>query len=501
MKRDTGLDKVIIKTGSGQYEAEKGTVLLDFLRSIGIDVPSDCGGAGFCGKCEVKIERGGVLYDVRSCQYRLEENITVFTGQRVSGDIKTDNRTDDIITDRDYAVIDLGTTAVTAAVCSDGRLYEDTELNVLSKIGRDVISRADHIKRNNCLDESSGELRKQLADMIIDICYKHGLDIPEKVTVGGNTVMQHILAGLDPYSITVSPFEPLSLFRGKDRMLKLSDTLTAELMPCVAGYFGGDLTAGLYYLLCRIPHDEKAFLIDIGTNGEMALINGNTITCCSVACGPAFEGGNISCGMTGTPGAIDHVSIVSGKISYTVIGGTDPTGICGSGILDLVSVLLRAGIVDDTGRFLSPDESGICMDGYSEDDENGILYLSDTVFINARDIRMIQMAKAALAAGIEILLRECGLSRDDVDKVYLAGGFGTLMDVSSAADIGMIPREFRRKCVPCGNTCLKGTALAAVSDEPGNDLGELSSRCRYIELSSYRDFNDLYVSNMFFGEN
>ena len=466
-----------------------------------MDIPSDCGGAGFCGKCEVEIECGGTVFTVRSCQYRLESDITVLTGSHTAGNIKTANHTDELISDRDYAVVDLGTTAVTAAVCKDGKIYERTELNVLSQYGRDVISRSDYIRKNDCLDAASGVLRNQLADMVTGICEEYGIELPKKVTVGGNTVMQHILAGMDPYPITVYPFEPASLFRDDNSGVELNDPITAELMPCVAGYFGGDLTAGLYYLINRIRKDEKALLIDIGTNGEMALVNGDTITCCSVASGPAFEGGNISCGMTGTPGAIDHVFLEEGKFGYSVIGDTDPKGICGSGILDLVSGLNRTGIVDDTGRFLPPEESGIAMDGYSEDeDENGILHLSGDVFVNARDIRMIQMAKAALAAGIDILIRECGMTRGDVDTVYLAGGFGTLMDVDSAADIGMIPKEFREKCIPCGNTCLKGTALAAVEENSAEVLRQLAGRCRYIELSSYRDFNDLYVSNMQFGE-
>ncbi|MBR0450494.1 MAG: DUF4445 domain-containing protein [Oscillospiraceae bacterium] len=496
----SGLDTVIVKTQSGSYAAEKGTVLLAFLHDIGMNIPSDCGGAGFCGKCEMEIECDGIVSTVRSCQYCLDRDITVLSRAEAAGEIKTDNRIEDLVLSSDYVAIDLGTTAVSAAVCMEGKLFELTELNALSSSGRDVISRSEYIRKNNCLAESSGMLRRQLAGMIRKICSANGLPVPGRVTVGGNTIMQHILAGVDPYPITVYPFEPASLFKGEDRYVKLDDEITAELMPCVAGYFGGDLTAGLLYLRHRMEKDETALLIDIGTNGEMALINGDSITCCSVASGPAFEGGNIECGMTGTDGAIDHVSLTEEGIRYSTIGNTAPKGICGSGIIDLVSVLLKMGIVDTTGRFLPPSETDIYMGGYTEDEnENGMLYLGSSVFITAKDIRMIQMAKAALAAGIEILLRECGLDQSQVDTVYLAGGFGTLMDVSSAADIGMIPEGFRNRCVPCGNTSLKGAARAAVSQDAGSELAELCGRCRYIELSSYSDFNGLYVSNMMFG--
>ena len=494
------LETVTVKTETGLYTAEKGTVLLGFLHSIGMDIPSDCGGAGFCGKCEVEIECDGIVSNVRSCQYRLEKDITVLSREEASGEIKTDNRIDDLVLSTDYAVIDLGTTAVSTAVCRDGNLYEYTELNALSRIGRDVISRSEYIRRNGWLDEASGMLKKQLAGMIRKICSGNGLTVPDRVTVGGNTIMQHILAGIEPYPITVFPFEPATLFKGDDRFIQLDESITAELMPCVAGYFGGDLTAGLLYLKHRMKKDETALLIDIGTNGEMALICGDSITCCSVASGPAFEGGNIECGMTGTDGAIDHVFFTEDGIRYSTIGNTAPKGICGSGIIDLVSVLLKMEIVAESGRFLPPSETDIFMGGYTEDENgNGLLHLGSSVFITAKDIRMIQMAKAALAAGIEILLRECGLDYSQVDAVYLAGGFGTLMNVSSAADIGMIPEGFREKCIPCGNTCLKGTALAAVSQDVAEDLDDLCGRCRYIELSSYSDFNDLYVSNMMFG--
>ena len=494
------METVIVTIGSAKYKAEKGTVLLSFLHGLGMDIPSECGGAGFCGKCDVEIECGGIRSTVRSCQYRLVRDITVICGEIASGEIKTDNRTDDIGTSSDYAAIDLGTTAVSAAVCKDGKLYELTELNALSRFGRDVISRSEYIKKNDWLDGASDMLRQQLADMIRKICETNSIDIPDRVTVGGNTIMQHILAGLDPYPITVYPFEPASLFSGEDRTISLCDGTAAEFMPCIAGYFGGDLTAGLLYLKRRMRSGETALLIDIGTNGEMALVSGDAITCCSVASGPAFEGGNIDCGMTGTEGAIDHVFLTDEGIRYTTIGGTEPKGICGSGIIDLVSVLLKMGIVDETGRFHPPSETDIQMGGYMEDEnDNGMLYLSKSVFISAKDIRMIQMAKAALAAGIEILLKECGLGHNQVDNVYLAGGFGTLMNVSSAADIGMIPAGFREKCIPCGNTCLKGTAIAAISHDADDDLDELCGRCRYIELSSYSDFNDLYVSNMMFG--
>ena len=491
---------MIVKIGSADHEAEKGTVLLDFLHGLGVNIPSECGGAGFCGKCEVEIECGGVRSTVRSCQYRLDSDITVLSGDIASGEIKTDNRTDEMETSSDYASVDLGTTAVSAAVCKDGKLYELTELNALSRYGKDVISRSEYIRKNDWLAGASDMLRQQLSSMIRKICNTNGIDIPDRVTVGGNTIMQHILAGLDPYPITVFPFEPASLFAGEDKTLDLCDGITAELMPCIAGYFGGDLTAGLLYLRRKMRSGETALLIDIGTNGEMALISGNTITCCSVASGPAFEGGNIDCGMTGTDGAIDHVFLTDEGIRYTTIGGIEPKGICGSGIIDLVSVLLKMGIIDETGRFLPPAETGIQMGGYMEDEnENGILYLSSSVFVSAKDIRMIQMAKAALAAGIGILLNECGIDRSQVDNVYLAGGFGTLMNVSSAADIGMIPSGFRGKCIPCGNTCLKGTAIAAVSQDAEKELADICGMCRYIELSSYSDFNELYVSNMMFG--
>lgn len=494
------LDRIPVKTEQGVFEAEKGEDLLRFLHRIGISVPSDCGGAGTCGKCTVDIVQGGTVFRVKACSYRIREEIAVLAAGKGEGQIRTANRTGDLPAGKDLAAVDLGTTAVSAVLCRGGRIYERTERNCLSVYGSDVISRAGAIRERGELDRAAGMLRDQLYGMISRLCGEAGCPLPGKVTVGGNTVMEHILAGRDPFPITVYPFEPQTLFRAGDRNVPLAERTCAELMPCVSGYFGGDLTAGLYYLKNRMREGEKALFIDIGTNGEMALWTEDGITCCSVACGPAFEGGNISCGMTGTDGAVDHAFLEEGEIRYTVIGGGAPKGICGSGILDLVAALLSAGMVDETGRFLPPEESGVSMKGYGEDgDGNGILRLGEEVFVTAADIRSIQMAKAAVAAGISVLLAEQGAGEDGIGSVYLAGGFGTLMDPESAVRIGMIPEALRDRCVACGNTCLKGAALAASSEEAERELSEICGQCRYIELSTYGDFNELYIENMAFG--
>ena len=204
------MDRIPVKTEQGVFEAEKGEDLLRFLHRIGISVPSDCGGAGTCGKCAVDIVQGGTVFRVKACSYRIEEEIGVLAAGKGEGRIRTANRTWDLPAGRDLAAVDLGTTAVSAVLCRGGRICERTERNCLSVYGSDVISRAGAIRERGELGRAAEMLRDQLYGMISRLCGEAGCLLPEKVTVGGNTVMEHILAGRDPFPITVYPFEVLT---------------------------------------------------------------------------------------------------------------------------------------------------------------------------------------------------------------------------------------------------------------------------------------------------
>ena len=488
-----------VSTSTGDIAVEKGTILLDALHRAGISVSANCGGKGLCGKCKVRIVEDAEEKSVLSCRYRIERDLTVLRTDNDRNRRQTGNLMDVSAYPGHYAAVDLGTTGVSVLLHSGTEGYEKNEINALAPYGADVISRTSYVHDRGASAQLSAMLKAQILRMIRELSEKTGIAVPEKIRIGGNTIMQHLLCGIDPFPITVFPFTPVTKFAGSDSSILLDGSASANLMPCVSGYFGGDLTAGIYALSNILSPDSRALFTDVGTNCEMALYDGGTWTCCSVASGPALEGGNLSCGMPGLPGAVEHVTLEKGKLRFSVIGGEQPKGICGSGIIDLIAILLEAGIIDETGRMLSPGEAEVQMNGFTEDEDgNGRIALSEDVFLTARDVRMIQMAKAAFAAGVTTLLEARGLSPADIDTVFLAGGFGTFMNIASVTRIGMLPEEFQTRCVPVGNTCLKGTSKAASADTPQSALNRICDDCRYIELSSNSRFNELYIDNMQF---
>ena len=224
-------------------------------------------------------------------------------------------------------------------------------------------------------------------------------------------------------------------------------------------------------------------LIDIGTNGEMVLGNKHRRIACSTAAGPAFEGAKISCGMRGADGAVDHVKAEDGQIRYHVLGDTTPQGLCGSGLLDLVAVLLDQEILDESG-YLEGKEFTLC----------------DNVTLTQKDIREVQLAKAAIRAGIELLAQELGVEVADIQQVYLAGAFGNYLDPASACRIGMIPPVLLDRIRPIGNAAGEGAKLCALSEAEFAYSRELARQTQFLELASLPDFNDCYVDCLLFGE-
>ncbi len=488
-----------ISTSVGELSVEKGTILLDALHQAGISVSAHCGGKGLCGKCKVRIMETSSEKIVLACRYKIENNITVLETACDRNHLQTGNLLDVSAYPGHYAAVDLGTTGVSALLHSGTEGFEMNEINSLAPYGADVISRTSYVHEHGASAHLSALLKEQILRMVRSLSEKSGIPVPDTIRIGGNTIMQHLLCGIDPFPITVSPFTPVTRFTGNDSIIQLNESVRAKVMPCVSGYFGGDLTAGIYALSDLLDKESRVLFTDVGTNCEMALYDSGTWTCCSVASGPALEGGNLSCGMPGLPGAVEHVYYENGKLRCSVIGNGKALGICGSGIIDLIAILLKIGIIDESGRMLSPEESGLHMSGYTEDEDgNGRIVLQEAVSLNARDVRMIQMAKAAFAAGITTLLEERGLSPSDIDTVFLAGGFGTFMDISSVTRIRMFPEEFGVRCVPVGNTCLKGTSKAASADDGQSLLEKICDDCRYIELSFNSRFNELYIENMQF---
>lgn len=323
-----------------------------------------------------------------------------------------------------------------------------------------------------------------------------------ELSLAGNTIMQHIFLEMDPASIAVAPYRPMTLF---DSVLPVRvpelPGMDVYLAPCVAGYVGGDITTGL---LASGLWEKKgpSLFLDVGTNGEMALGGKGGFLCCSVASGPAFEGAEICCGMLSGPGAIRHVSWDRGGLRLDVVGRGEPCGLCGSGLIDLLAVLLETGVVDETGRLLPPEEAPEEMAPYlgEDENENGIFYVTADrrVYFTAQDVRKLQLAKAAVAAGIEVLLETAQLSASEVETLYIAGGFGGGIDPESAAAIGMIPQELQHRIVSLGNSALAGVGQTVLRPELRNKLLEIQKSCQYLELSGNSAFTDAFVEQMLF---
>ncbi|MBR3128432.1 MAG: DUF4445 domain-containing protein [Solobacterium sp.] len=484
--------KVRSGTDTGEVKAAAEDRLLDVLRQAGWNITAPCGGNGTCGKCRIDILDESGRHEVLACRTEAAGVKEIIIPEESGGKILTQaaeklsvqpGRTGT------GAAVDLGTTTIVVRTydLADGKeLSTKGFWNAQRPYGADVITRMQY-----CMEHTDG------LSVLHDIVMKQIGDAAGKIpmVIAGNTVMEHIAAGLSPDTIARAPFTPLTLFEDGGGIPGIT------FMPCIAGYVGGDITAGL--LASDMFAGEKTRLfLDIGTNGEMALRKGDVIWCCAVASGPAFEGAGITCGMPGIAGAVSAVTVQEGKLRYTVIDGTEPAGICGSGLIDLLVILLKEGIVDETGLLLAPDEVPAPWQKYVTEDDNGngIFHLSERVELRAEDVRQLQLAKAAVAAGIEILLQAAGIDAEAVEEVLLAGGFGNALNPVSAAAIGMIPPELQERTTGIGDAALSGAAMILLDPRRKHELETIRNRCQYLELSGHPDFNQIFTEKMLFGE-
>lgn len=452
---------------------------------------------------------------------------------------------------------DIGTTTVACHLLSlkTGRALVTTAYpNIQRSYGADVISRIEAAKSDK-LEEMRAAITGQIQQMINECLSRCGRENGRirQLVIAGNTVMCHLFTGLSPESIGRAPFMPQEYFgcNYKGGELGFANVDDIYIMPAVSGYVGGDITSDMLYIdmykttACiqntgvsksdttgqdiltanelqqnRLEHDkqdtgklvqrEKEMLIlDIGTNGEMVLGKSNDYTCCATAAGPAFEGAEIELGMSAVSGAISRVWIENDQIQVEVIGtdrekGQTATakGICGSGLIDALYVFLSLGLIDETGRIKTHRQVPYKYHRYLGDDEeeNDCIFLTDDVYITQDDIRKLQLAKGAVAAGIAVLMQARGLKCDDIGQVFIAGGFGSVLDKHSAAGIGMIPAELVDRTVAIGNAAAGGAMIAAINPNAEKRLDEIAKSMKYIELSSDKNFSDEYIRQMNLGE-
>ena len=488
-----------------------GTVLGDLMQAGGHG-HMPCGGHGKCGKCRVTVtgevsdptedEKRALSPDELAEGIRLACRVTVLgdcivtTAEQGRGQIVTHGAFPASMSDKEldpswdgYGVaIDIGTTTLAARLYDRGGklLSETSRLNPQSAWGADVISRMEAAMAGN-----GGKIaqitRRALDGMLTELAEAASVETSDigSVVITGNTVMLHLLTETNVEPLTHAPFAAERLFGEVLTAKELGLTTLAPdapvyLPPCIAAFIGADtVTATLASDLREIP--ETALLCDIGTNGEMVLWHEGTLYACSTAAGPAFEGAGISMGMSGRVGAIDRVWVRDGSIEAHVIGEGDPVGLCGSGLVDAVAALLDTELLDETG--------------YLEDDPVEIV---GPVTVIQEDIRAVQLAKSAIHAGMRTLIHTAGLDCDDVATLYIAGGFGSYLDVTNAGKIGLLPEELTDRVTVLGNAALTGAAMLLLCEELRAVCERLAKDTRVVELATNPVFVSEYMERMMF---
>jgi uncharacterized 2Fe-2S/4Fe-4S cluster protein (DUF4445 family) len=413
---------------------------------------------------------------------------------------------------------DLGTSTLVGKLIS---LEDGTELGVTSRLnsqfkyGSNVVSRLQFIKeRSNGLQTMNKLLVKDLNIITASLLKAEKLkrDDIYVAVAAGNTTMQHLLLKLPPLGIAEAPFTPVLtdglICKSSEVHLNLNREALLYVMPTRSGYVGGDLIAVILASDAAEQNREMVLGLDLGTNGEIFLGNGDRLLSCSAAAGPALEGAKISHGMIARTGAIEGVSFDSCDLHYRTIGNTKPKGLCGSGLVDLVALLLHCGIVDETG-LIRPPESEYASALHSRVVErNGVydfLIASEEesmdgnpIHLTQQDIRELQLAKGAVAAGIRILMDEMRVSLENLDRICLAGALGNYLNPYSAMRIGLIPKVDPSIITPLGNAASSGASMILLSTECWYRANELSDFIEHVELSSRLDFNDCFVEHLDF---
>jgi len=415
-------------------------------------------------------------------------------------------------------VFDLGTTTLVGKLIdlnSGVEVAAVSRLNSQVKYGSDVISRLQYIKSNRGGLAKINQLLIQdltgITERLLEVVGLRERDI-FIVVAAGNTTMQHILLKIDPGSIAGAPFAPVFtdglVIKTDDIGLKLNPEALLYVIPVKSGYIGGDLISMIMASGAAEQEEQMILGLDLGTNGEMFLGNRTRLVTCSAAAGPALEGARISSGMTARTGAIEGVRTEEATLLYRTIGNIKPKGLCGSGLVDLTAVLLHCGIIDHEGLIGHPpadtqntlgkqvtQKDGICNFLVASPEES---FNGRNICLTQRDVRELQLAKGAVAAGIEILMKEMQIGIKDIDGVYLAGALGNYINPYSAMRIGMIPTVDPDKIKSLGNAASTGASMVLLSKSYWRKSIDLSRSISYIELSTHPEFTDHFIEHLNF---
>lgn len=486
MQKLDKINRITLVDGSQSknLQVPTGTKLIDLIRENSSNYSAPCGGNGICGKCKVKIVGEG---EVNSCNYTIKSDIEVTIPSNIKQEeaITEYQHTLDLPTQRSTALwgvaIDLGTTTVVLHLVDliGGDIKESRGAsNPQSQFGADIISRINHSTKEGGL--------KQLQEAIItglnDEISKFNIDLDQisKISIAGNTTMLHIIAGVDPISIALYPFKPKFLDRKKFLAstigLNVGKDTTVELLPSLSANIGSDIVAGIASL-APPKHIKNYLFIDIGTNGEMAIVTPTRSWFCSAAAGPAFEGASISCGSGAVEGAIRRYK--DGEIS--TVYNSKPSSICGSGLIDIISHMLKSKVILSDGEL----ESNFKIEGTD-------------LYISPQDAREVQLAKSAIYTGIKLLIKNSSIEIDQIDALFLAGGFGNYLNPKSAVEVGILPKELQAKIIPVGNSSGAGAILDLKSDLFNQLMDSVIEKAEVIDLSTDDQFEFEFAMNMFF---
>ena len=540
--QDTTTHTVTFLPSGKTAQVACGTTIWQAARQLGLFAETPCNGVGTCAKCRVHIRSGHtapeqsvhrLTADELARGWRLACRTTVTEPLEVEIPDPAPTRLHTILMDGDPVEIlcdphpegrlgvafDLGTTTVAGALfdLATGKpLAVSADMNRQIQVGDDVISRIAAVRENpqalGILQSLAVQTLNALIRVLCENSAKDARDI-HRVTVAGNTTMQQVLLGLDPSPLGEKPFAPA--FTDAQTVpaarLGLDTHSDAELIvfPQIGGFVGGDTVAGL--LAAHADTLEKpTLLVDIGTNGEIALLHNGRIFAASTAAGPAFEGARIRHGMRATVGAIDQIWLQSGTFRYHVIGNLAPKGLCGSALIDAAALLLQLGLLNPTGVLEIPSEPpqdlNSQLTGRLTEAEHGMRFGlaldrdgKPLVSLTQQDIRELQLASGAIRAGIDTLLRKAGITASDLDTIQLAGGFGTYIRPANAMRIGLLPHLPLDRIRFIGNASLTGAKRALLSQRELQRAQTIREKTLHVELASEPGFADCFMDAMMFG--
>ena len=567
---------------------EQGSRLLQALLANGVFVDNPCNGTGVCGKCKVRVleiedNNHGAVSAMTETERQMLKPEEISGGIRLScmtnvyGDIQVEllqkERKHRVLTggympqfepdsfDGGYGVaVDIGTTTVAMALidlATGEEVASASDINAQKHFGLDVLTRITYEYDHG--EDGIWELQKAIVDslngMLDDMCEKADVALSagkgdggavkncrnriREIVVAANCTMTHMLLGVDARSIGRAPYAPVfkeaQVRLASEIGLHAAEDTTVYCLPQVSSYIGADIVAGAY--VCEMEKQTgNVLFIDIGTNGEIVLASGGKLLSCSCAAGPALEGMNISCGMRAADGAIEDIRMKADGVEIAVIGGGEPAGLCGSGILAAVRELIQNGFLKKTGAFvqvetLAEDDwkrkvlrneaaADMNRDGDGEAETAGARRTAKTakreaviwaqteagesageqneILVTQDDVRQVQLAKGAILSGFTALLKTAGIGMNDLDQVLIAGQFGAHLPAESLAGVGILPVEVKEKIVYVGNSSKTGAYMALMSKQARRDMEALAEKIDYFELAETNDYERVFAECMRF---